>query len=249
MLPDEIVTIIHELYDSIKFTPPPGQFTILASFYLFSTSSLPRMKIISMATGMKCLPTARLPMVGEALYDSHAEVLSRRGALRWFLEEIQRMKDGGVVSDWLQQTVNESGGYKLKEGVEIGMYVSTVPCEWIQSISLSLISQHKRLKELQGIYQAETRQCVFSRLSRIQRWLYSKILLLLLQLKWTQIELPEDAIITPYLVCCARNLGVRILLRRRVCRAVIRSHDGVTLGSKALSDRISSRGRCISVGL
>lgn len=141
---DEIVKAIHDIYSSIGFKPPSKQFTVLASFYLtrqisaansFKTS----FKLISLATGTKCTPAIRYSPRGELLHDTHAEVLARRGAVRWLMEEIKRMNVVAptdlYTSDWLTGT--ESGissdfddypPYRLRPGVSLHMYVSTLPC-------------------------------------------------------------------------------------------------------------------------
>ncbi|KAI0332479.1 hypothetical protein GY45DRAFT_1246721 [Cubamyces sp. BRFM 1775] len=112
-------------YSRLKFKPPDGQFTILAAFVLRTPKQL---KLISLGTGSKCLPAARLPLGGDALHDSHAEVLARRGAVRWFLEEIGRCcaLSATNVSPWI--TRNDDGTFSLRNDVVLDMYISTVPC-------------------------------------------------------------------------------------------------------------------------
>ncbi|KAI0637911.1 hypothetical protein C8Q77DRAFT_1048613 [Trametes polyzona] len=109
----------------LNFKPPDGQFTILAGFVLRSPEQL---KVISLGTGSKCLPASRLPRGGDALHDSHAEVLARRGAIRWFLEEIGRFcsNDLPYSSPWLERGVD--GIFFLRNDVKLDMYISTVPC-------------------------------------------------------------------------------------------------------------------------
>ncbi|KAF8076038.1 adenosine deaminase/editase [Lyophyllum atratum] len=123
---DEDVSSILKTYSALSFNPPPAQYTVAASFFLTSSAS-PNPKIISLATGTKCLPTSRYPLKGEALHDSHAEVLARRGAIRWFLEEIGRCETPGVYqSSWIYR--DPEGKYDLREDVEVSLYISTVPC-------------------------------------------------------------------------------------------------------------------------
>ena len=135
---------IHQVYSSTSFNPPAFQYTITASFFLTHPSS-PDCKVISVATGTKCLPTTRLPSRGEAVHDSHAEILARRGAIRWFLEEIGRChhdtKDASshmYQSDWICQS-SQDGRYELRADVQIHLYVSTVPCTIIERVSSDLV--------------------------------------------------------------------------------------------------------------
>jgi tRNA-specific adenosine deaminase 1 len=120
--PDEISSHALELYSSLAFSPPPGQFTVVASLVLASSLAL---KSISLATGSKCLPAMRLPNQGDALHDSHAEILARRAAIRWLLEEITRSV-AGSSSQWIER--QHDGRYALQNGVHMHMYISTPPC-------------------------------------------------------------------------------------------------------------------------
>lgn len=109
-------------YRTLKYAPPHGCFTILAAMYLVDESST-NMKIISMATGSKCLPTARFSHRGDTVHDFHAEVLARRGAVRWLLCEMTRNE-----SEWLQHDELEDV-WTLRDGVTVNMYVSELPCK------------------------------------------------------------------------------------------------------------------------
>ncbi|KAJ3808753.1 adenosine deaminase/editase, partial [Lentinula aff. lateritia] len=96
--------------------------TVLSAFYLTSSTSS-ECKIISLGTGTKCLPKCRLPIRGEAVHDSHAEVVARRGAIKWILEEI--IRERVQSSGWIERHADK---YRFREGIQIYMYVSTVPC-------------------------------------------------------------------------------------------------------------------------
>ncbi|KIM67768.1 hypothetical protein SCLCIDRAFT_1069271 [Scleroderma citrinum Foug A] len=111
-------------YHSLSTYPSIGTYTILAAIALTYRGQT---KIIGLATGCKCLPKDRLPEQGDALHDSHAEVLARRCARRWLLEEVQRYVTCGDSSQWLVKDDND-GMFQLKEGVRVIMYISTPPC-------------------------------------------------------------------------------------------------------------------------
>ncbi|KAI0824679.1 hypothetical protein BC628DRAFT_1410806 [Trametes gibbosa] len=124
--PDYVASLVLAAYSRLNFKPPGGQFTILAGFVLRTAE---RFQVISFGTGSKCLPATRLPREGDALHDSHAEVLARRGAIRWLLEEIGRAcssDESRFGSYWL--TRHENGIFALREDARLDMYISTVPC-------------------------------------------------------------------------------------------------------------------------
>ncbi|KAL6298729.1 hypothetical protein BKA93DRAFT_809724 [Sparassis latifolia] len=119
---DSVAAAAFGVYSSLNFRVPIGKYTILASFVLSKGELL---KVISLATGSKCLPTSKFSDEGDALHDSHAEVLARRGAVRWFLEEVQRTHSGGFDSPWIKRNVE--GKYEMNGDVQVHMYISTVP--------------------------------------------------------------------------------------------------------------------------
>ena len=117
-----------DVYSSFGFTPQHSQYTVLASFFL-THSKTTNIKIISLGTGTKCLPANRLSPKGEIVNDSHAEVLARRSAVLWFLEEIQRICSVNTYrSTWLD--ICSDGRYSLRDGVKLNLYISTVPCKF-----------------------------------------------------------------------------------------------------------------------
>ncbi|KAI0035619.1 hypothetical protein K488DRAFT_76465 [Vararia minispora EC-137] len=126
---EAIVSASLVAYASTGFIPQPGKFVIFASFVLHDTPSK-NIKVVSLGTGSKCLPTSRLPPCGDALHDSHAEIIARRGFVRWLMEEVERDRtlsaagDGGM-SIWLRR---EDGKYAWREDVRLHVHVSTVPC-------------------------------------------------------------------------------------------------------------------------
>jgi tRNA-specific adenosine deaminase 1 len=112
------------VYATLNPRVPDGQWTVLAAFVLCRPHAPDwEYKVISLATGVKCLPTDRLSSQGDVLHDSHAEVIARRGAVRWFLQQVI---NGNSL--WLQQE-NGVTSNKLCPGVRVAMYVSTVPCK------------------------------------------------------------------------------------------------------------------------
>jgi tRNA-specific adenosine deaminase 1 len=135
---NDVVTAAFAQYASLLWAPQPGKHTVLAGFALHDAQS-GHTHLISLGAGAKCLPANRLPTHGDALHDSHAEVIARRGAVRWLLEEAQRTATAHArgstttttssLCQWL--SARSSGGrlvFALRDGVHLWMYASTVPC-------------------------------------------------------------------------------------------------------------------------
>ncbi|KAK4702076.1 hypothetical protein P7C70_g4146, partial [Phenoliferia sp. Uapishka_3] len=86
-------------------------------------------------TGLKVLPHNRLPPQGDVLHDSHAEIIARRGLKLFLLEEVSAALEGR------ESVLRKSDGqWKLRSGVELGMYVSLLPCGDASTYSLSLLA-------------------------------------------------------------------------------------------------------------
>ncbi|KZS97712.1 adenosine deaminase/editase [Sistotremastrum niveocremeum HHB9708] len=122
--PDDIARHAIYAYRSLQYTLPSNTFTVLAAFIFQDERHA--LHLISLATGTKCLPDSELPLRGDALHDSHAEVLARRGAVRWFMEEILRISNPEYKSPWLTRC--EHGQFALRSGIRLHLYISTVPC-------------------------------------------------------------------------------------------------------------------------
>ena len=158
---DMIASTTLSQYASLPVAPQPGKHTVLASFALHD-SRTSRVQLLSLGAGVKCLPAHRLPRRGDALHDSHAEVIARRGAIRWLLEEVQRNarargqraraqddEEEGEGKGSRSRSGSESAGaeadadawvcaradglYALRDDVQLWMYASTVPCACVRS--------------------------------------------------------------------------------------------------------------------
>ncbi|KAG8751682.1 hypothetical protein FRC12_012309 [Ceratobasidium sp. 428] len=128
------------------------QFTVLAAVVLVQEQEGkdPTTLCISLATGSKCLPANKLPKLGNALHDSHAEVLARRAAIRWLYQEILEEARTGVSSFWIERRGDEFGRWKMRSGVEVWMYVSTLPCGDASTTALA-INQPTEMAELKAL--------------------------------------------------------------------------------------------------
>jgi hypothetical protein len=119
---DAVVDQIFKKYESFGYSPPNNAFSVLAAFYVLDERN-GNTKIISIATGSKCLPTSKFSRTGDTVRDFHAEVLARRGAVRWLMQEMPR----GSKSEWLERD-ESTQMCRFKDMVSIHMYVSTLPC-------------------------------------------------------------------------------------------------------------------------
>ncbi|OCF34267.1 hypothetical protein I316_04220 [Kwoniella heveanensis BCC8398] len=109
---------------------------------------------VSLGTGVKCLPYSKLSVHGDTVHDCHAEIIARRGFVRWLLNQaqlLQRQRQSQLArrddaanagneevreekqekekdSEGIFVEWKEDGSFGLKEGTETWMYVSMLPC-------------------------------------------------------------------------------------------------------------------------
>ncbi|ORY88095.1 domain-domain-containing protein [Leucosporidium creatinivorum] len=147
-LPRELTDLIAStILSSYTALPPKGkpksrsngapEWTVLAGFCCFQDLDRAgwNVECIALGTGLKVLPHAKLPPHGDVLHDSHAEVIARRGLILWLYDELQN-----ALKDQPSRLRRTEGGWKLRDGLKLGMYVSTLPCGDASTYSLSLVA-------------------------------------------------------------------------------------------------------------
>ncbi|KAK9893708.1 adenosine deaminase/editase [Cystobasidium minutum MCA 4210] len=104
------------------------EWSVLAGFVLHDTES-DHLEVVSLGTGLKCLSADKLPLYGDVLHDSHAEIIARRGLLLWLYGQIDAFHnaEGGTACTL---EANPTGGsqLRLKPKYKLAMHISTLPC-------------------------------------------------------------------------------------------------------------------------
>lgn len=104
-------------------------------------------------TGLKVLPHAKLPLQGDVLHDSHAEIIARRGLKLYLFNQLASAltEEESILS----RAVGKDGdqdkeGWRLKEGLFLAMYISILPCQSTTSLVLIPASRAYTLSEIGG---------------------------------------------------------------------------------------------------
>ena len=105
-----------------KGKPAETEWTVLAGIAMERAG---RFTAVALATGTKCLSANRMLETGQAINDSHAEVLTRRAFRRFLLEQVRYLAEG---SESIFLAAEGGGPLSLHEGVSFHLYVSEVPC-------------------------------------------------------------------------------------------------------------------------
>lgn len=146
-LADTIAQASINLYDTLRPHGKPAkrpngveEWTVLATICLVLPDSF-TVTPVSLGTGVKVLPANRLPPLGDAVHDCHAEVLARRGFVRWLLEEASKVVKSDAAENESRAAVwfdELEGKFRFKQGVEVWLYVSTLPvsCSDIAPLAL-----------------------------------------------------------------------------------------------------------------
>ncbi|KAM9722883.1 double-stranded RNA-specific adenosine deaminase isoform 1-T1 [Menidia menidia] len=81
--------------------------------------------VVSLGTGNRCVKGEELSLKGETVNDCHAEIISRRGFIRFLYNELIKHYDG--ADDSIFEPAEENK-LKIKSDITFHLYISTAPC-------------------------------------------------------------------------------------------------------------------------
>ena len=134
-----ISTEVFKLYNSLTLRGKPNgcnsEFTVLAAFIAIDELQNEK-KVISLATGTKCAGKSDIDPNGNIVVDSHAEVLARRGFIRYLMKEIKLCLSQVdydrnyccILEKYIPVAAQDHFLFRLKSNYSIWMYVSDSPC-------------------------------------------------------------------------------------------------------------------------
>lgn len=86
------------------------------------------LKVVSIGTGSKFFYEKNLDSKGNAVHDTHAEVVARRGFIRYIYDQIYQQVANNSSKSIFEKVDDLNGKFRLKSGVKFHLYVSTAPC-------------------------------------------------------------------------------------------------------------------------
>ncbi|KAM4619189.1 tRNA-specific adenosine deaminase 1 [Polymixia lowei] len=129
---DEIANLCYERFNELpkRGKPEPGrEWTLLAAVVkltLCSDSQKVEKEVVSLGTGTKCIGRTAMSYDGDVLNDSHAEVIARRGCIRYLTEQLRRAVCGQGSSMFCR--ADQLGKWRLHPGVSFLFFSSHTPC-------------------------------------------------------------------------------------------------------------------------
>ncbi|KAF7654208.1 hypothetical protein LDENG_00072550, partial [Lucifuga dentata] len=102
---------------------------VLAGIVMTRGFDLRSARVVSLATGTKCLDSDCVSDQGLTLSDCHAEVVCRRALVRFLYTQLELLLC--KKADGVEQSIfipNKGGGFRLRDGLLFHMYVSSSPC-------------------------------------------------------------------------------------------------------------------------
>nr|XP_020462845.1 double-stranded RNA-specific adenosine deaminase [Monopterus albus] len=81
--------------------------------------------VVSLGTGNRCVKGEELSLKGDTVNDCHAEIISRRGFIRFLYTELLKHHDGTADSIFEPAEQNK---LRIKPDITFHLYISTAPC-------------------------------------------------------------------------------------------------------------------------
>ncbi|GAA5798956.1 adenosine deaminase/editase [Helicostylum pulchrum] len=126
----DIVKAVLKQYKSLPKGGKPlvhekkAEWTVLASIVMIDDKQ--EIQVISIGTGLKCLPFSKICKTGDVLNDSHAEIIARRGFIKYLLAQAKIAKyDSNVPCPFY---FKDDGILIQRTGYSFHMYISQSPC-------------------------------------------------------------------------------------------------------------------------
>ncbi|EAT46267.1 AAEL002522-PA, partial [Aedes aegypti] len=126
--------VIEKFNEVMKGNDVYSRRKVLAGIVMTQGYDAKSAKVISLATGTKCVSGEHMSVTGSVINDSHAEIIARRGLLDFFYTQLDlhcRRAAGKTNSSKSSIFVAPTDGtslYKLKDGIHFHLYINTAPC-------------------------------------------------------------------------------------------------------------------------
>lgn len=117
---DKIARLVLERFEALPKSGKPDseEWTVLSAIVKENNSNL---EIVALGTGSKCIGKNSMSKNGDILNDSHAEVIARRGFLKYLYSEIERDFESEIFD-------RKDGIFVLKSDIKFHFFTTHMPC-------------------------------------------------------------------------------------------------------------------------
>ena len=130
VLADHVAKLVQNKFSELTngFTSPYARRKVLAGVVMTTGDDVESAQAICVSTGTKCINGEYMSDQGLVLNDCHAEVIARRGLRRFLYTELEKHLDPGTAANSIFEVKRDGGGFRLKDGTQFHLYISTSPC-------------------------------------------------------------------------------------------------------------------------
>ncbi|XP_053460194.1 double-stranded RNA-specific adenosine deaminase isoform X3 [Nycticebus coucang] len=125
---DQIAMLSHRCFNTLtnSFEPSLLGRKILAAIVMKKDSEDMGV-VVSLGTGNRCVKGDSLSLKGETVNDCHAEIISRRGFIRFLYSELMKYNPQ-TARDSIFELARGGEKLQIKKTVSFHLYISTAPC-------------------------------------------------------------------------------------------------------------------------
>ncbi|XP_044800237.2 double-stranded RNA-specific adenosine deaminase isoform X8 [Bubalus bubalis] len=125
---DQIAMLSHRCFNALtnSFQPSLLGRKILAAIIMKKDSDDLGV-VVSLGTGNRCVKGDSLSLKGETVNDCHAEIISRRGFIRFLYSELMKY-NSQTAKDSIFEPAKGGEKLQIKKSVSFHLYISTAPC-------------------------------------------------------------------------------------------------------------------------
>ncbi|XP_036778222.2 double-stranded RNA-specific adenosine deaminase isoform X4 [Manis pentadactyla] len=125
---DQVAMLSHRCFNALtnSFQPSLLGRKILAAI-IMKKDSEDLGVVVSLGTGNRCVKGDSLSLKGETVNDCHAEIISRRGFIRFLYSELMKYNPQ-TAKDSIFEPAKGGEKLQIKKTVSFHLYISTAPC-------------------------------------------------------------------------------------------------------------------------
>lgn len=124
--PERVAQACFSVYDKLPKSGKPithKEWTVLSCILKYQ-SNTDNLEVVSLGTGTKCLGADALSSKGDILNDGHAEIMARRGFLKYIYSEMLQVNGGVSIFDF-DETAKT---FRLQDNISFHFFTTHSPC-------------------------------------------------------------------------------------------------------------------------